>query len=64
MVMVLLAAAVVGAEVVGAEVVGAEVVGAEVVGAVVVVAGLPQPVKMKPITSRIDKGIRKSFFTY
>jgi hypothetical protein len=56
---------VVGAEVVGAEVVGALVVGAEVVGAVVEVSAAgPHPVKIMPITRRISKGSRNSFFTF
>ncbi len=56
-------AAVVGAAVVGAAVVGAAVVGAEVVGAVVVVGDDEplQPVNMKPITRRINKGNRNSW---
>jgi len=56
---------VVGAVVVGAVVVGTVVVGAVVVGAVVdVSAAGPHPVKIMPITSRINKGKRYNFFIF
>jgi hypothetical protein len=54
----------VGWVVVGAVVVGAVVVGAEVVGCEVVGAGVPQPTKIKPITIRIKRGMRNSFFIF
>ncbi len=57
-------AVVVGAVVVGAVDVAAVVVGAVVVGAVVLGAASPQPTKIEPITSKINKGIKNSFFNF